>query len=206
MVAEHYQISNHNGVARLAGVDRAEHADAGKADHDQAGGREARQQQPGIDAAEELHEAEDRQTGQHDQHEVREPGHQLAEDDLAVAQVGGQQVFESLAVFFFSDGAGDVRRREDEREHELHDHEHEEQLFGEAGHHLQGDAFAVAVAVAGGQLPVEVDPGQQRQQDADVGHAEEEVTTAAANADEVIEENGAEKLEPAAAQLHGRRG
>ena len=120
-------------ASRPAALNRQQDAKPGEAAGRQCRHGEAGQEQPGIDAAEELHQAQHRQSGHHEQPQVTESGQQLAEDDLAAMQIGGQQEFEGSPFLFLGHGAGNISRREQHNDGKLHRREGVKETLGQHG-------------------------------------------------------------------------
>ena len=65
---------------------------------------------------------------------MREAAEQLAEHDLAIAQIGGEEQGERLALFFLGDGPGEVSRRQHQGGRPLHHEDGDDEFQGELVH------------------------------------------------------------------------
>jgi hypothetical protein len=74
--------------------------------------RDEDQEQSAVEPAEDAEKAGERQPGQHQQQHLVEPAQELADDDLAREQAGGEQVLQAAANLLVADGARDQCRRE----------------------------------------------------------------------------------------------
>ena len=130
---------------------------------------------------------------------MRHARSEFAQDDFVIAQVGGEDKLDRFFLPFFRDGPSGVGRREQDHEDVLRDQKGVEEVLGEAG-----DLAIQRRAAVAGRPGVEVEHPENGQEDEQVGAADEVRADAAAGADEVVPEHGAEQLQPAAPEQYGR--
>ena len=83
-----------------------------------------------------MQKAQDREPGKHEKHEIGHARRQLADDHLAIGEVGCKHIFKRTAFFFFRDGAGGADRRQQEHSYKLDGHEGVEECLAEARQRL----------------------------------------------------------------------
>src|SRR5262249_21332804 len=171
---ERGNVSGRDGGQGPGGHERGEHADAAQQQHRHGGQKEAREHGLRVDPTPQFGERQDRQRRQQDQSQVGQPRRQLAQHDLPVREVGGQQEFQRSPLLFVGNGAGGTQRRQQQRRQELRHQEGVEELPGEA-RHLRGRVEAQGGLWGEFRLPVPVHPGEDQQQRRRVQAAEEDV-------------------------------
>ena len=103
--------------------------------HEQDGqerGGHAPQYYPHVHAAEEHDQRDHRQSGDVEQDQHHEPAAQLAEQDLPVAQLGGEEQLQGMLLALAGDDAGQEQRHQHKHREVLHDADAVEQRFGHA--------------------------------------------------------------------------